>query len=71
VVGAEACPGDRGEKTAITLDQGKLERAPRYERSARSDAAPAASLRTDPARDSDRDGKSDRTDKAPLNPSKK
>jgi hypothetical protein len=65
-------PVTEGKETAITMDQGKLERAPRYERSARSDAAPAASPRTDPARkDSDRDGKSDGTDRAPLNPSKK
>jgi sporulation protein YlmC with PRC-barrel domain len=61
-----------GRKTAITIDEAKLERAPGYERSARSDVAPAASLRTDPARKgSDRDGESDRTDRAPLNRSKK
>ena len=65
-------PVTADKKNAITMDPAKLERAPRYERSARSDVAPAASPRTDPAvRDSDRDGKSDRTDKAPLNPSKK
>jgi hypothetical protein len=57
-----------GRKTAITIDEVKLERAPGYERSARSDVAPAASPRTDPARKgSDRDGESDRTDRAPLN----
>jgi sporulation protein YlmC with PRC-barrel domain len=61
-----------GRKTAITIDEVKLERAPGYERSARSDVAPAASPRTDPARKgSDRDGVSDRTDRAPLNRSKK
>jgi hypothetical protein len=65
-------PVAEGKKNAITMDQAKLERAPRYDRSARSDVAPAASPRTDPAlKDSDRDGKSDRSDRAPLNPSKK
>ena len=58
-------------KNAITMDQAKLERAPRYERAARSDVAPATSPRTDPAvRDSDRDGKPNRTDRAPQNPNK-
>ena len=61
-----------GKKNAITMDGAKLETAPRYERSARSDVAPSASPRTgSPVKDSDRDGKSDRTDRAPLDPTKK
>jgi hypothetical protein len=65
-------PVTEGKRNAITMDERKLEAAPRYERSARSDAAPAASPRTDPAlKDSDRDGKSDRTDRAPLDRSRK
>lgn len=65
-------PVTEGKKNAITMDEAKLERAPRYDRSARSDAAPAASPRAgSPVKDSDRDGKSDRTDRAPVDPSKK
>jgi sporulation protein YlmC with PRC-barrel domain len=67
-------PVTEGKKNAITMDQAKLEGAPRYDRSARSDAAPAASPRTPAAssvKDSDKDGKADRTDKAPLDSSKK
>jgi hypothetical protein len=63
-----------GKKNAITMDEAKLESAPRYERTARSVSAPAASpstRSTSPVKDSDRDGKSDRTDKAPLDPAKK
>ena len=64
--------GTDGKKAAVMIDQAKLERAPRYDRSARSDAPPAASPRTDsPVKDTDRDGKSDRTDKAPLDSNKK
>lgn len=65
-------PVTEGKKNAITMDAAKLERAPRYDRSARSDAAPAASPRAgSPVKDSDRDGRSDRTDRAPADPSKK
>jgi hypothetical protein len=65
-------PVTEGKKNAITIDAAKLERAPRYDRSARSDAAPAASPRAgSPVKDSDRDGKSDHTDRAPVDPSKK
>jgi sporulation protein YlmC with PRC-barrel domain len=67
-------PPAAGKRNAITMDQAKLERAPRYDRSARADAAPAASPRTpagSPVKDSDKDGKSDRTDRAPLDPTKK
>jgi sporulation protein YlmC with PRC-barrel domain len=61
-----------GKKATLMIDQAKLERAPRYERSARWDAPPAASPRTDSSvKDSDRDGKSDRTDKAPLDSTRK
>jgi sporulation protein YlmC with PRC-barrel domain len=62
-----------GKRNAITMDPVKLERAPRYERSTRSDAPPAASPRTsDPSgRDTDKDGKSNRTDKAPVDPTRK
>jgi sporulation protein YlmC with PRC-barrel domain len=62
------------QRNAITMDQAKLESAPRYDRSARTDAAPAASPRTSagsPVKDSDKDGKSDHTDKAPLDPTRK
>ena len=65
-------PVTEGKKNAITMDEMKLERAPRYDRAARADMAPAASPRTPSSvKDSDRDGKSDRTDKAPLDPYKK
>jgi hypothetical protein len=68
-----------GKKNAITMDAAKLEKAPRYDRSARLDTAPAASPRSpvqdsdlrSPVQDSDKDGKSNRTDKAPLDPTKK
>ena len=63
-----------GKGNAITMNQAKLERAPRYDRSARADVPPAASPRTpadSPVKDSDRDGKSNRTDKAPLDPTRK
>ena len=60
-------PVAEGKKNAIMMDEARLENAPRYDRAARSDA-PAASPRT---KDSDRDGKPDRTDKAPLDPTKK
>ena len=61
-------PVAEGKKNAIVMDEMKLESAPRYDRT-----AAAASPRTRPAsaKDSDSDGKSDRTDKAPLDPSKK
>jgi hypothetical protein len=64
-------PVAAGKKNAITMDEARLESAPRYDR---TDVAPAASPRTppnSPVKDSDRDGKSDRTDKAPLDPAKK
>jgi sporulation protein YlmC with PRC-barrel domain len=65
-------PVAEGKKNAIMMDEARLENAPRYDRSARSDAAPAASPRTrSTVKDSDRDGKSDRADKAPLDPSRK
>ena len=66
-------PVAEGKKNAITMDGARLENAPRYERAARSsDVAPSASPRTgSPVKDSDRDGKSDRTDKAPLDPTRK
>lgn len=65
-------PVAEGKKNAVTIDEARLESAPRYDRSTRSEAAPAASPRTpSPARDSDRDGKPDRTDKAPLDPNRK
>ena len=63
-------PVTEGKKNAITMDETRLESAPRYERSARSDTPPAASPRS-PVRDSDKDGKSNRTDKAPMDPTKK
>ena len=63
-------PVTQGKKNAITMDEAKLENAPHYDRSVRSETTPAASPRS-PVKDSDRDGKSDRTDKAPLDPTKK
>jgi sporulation protein YlmC with PRC-barrel domain len=60
--------GTNGRKPTVMIEQAKLEQAPRYERASRSsDAPPAASPRTD----SDRDGKSNRSDRAPLDPNKK
>ena len=63
-------------KSAVTMNAAKLESAPRYDRdrAARSDVPPAASPRTPPAsssKDSDKDGRSDRYDRAPVDPSKK
>jgi|RhiMetdeSRZDD1v2_1073273.scaffolds.fasta_scaffold38570_2 sporulation protein YlmC with PRC-barrel domain len=60
-----------GRKPAIMMDQAKLESAPRYERSARADRSPSASPSTSPLKDSDKDGKRDSADKAPLDPTKK
>jgi hypothetical protein len=61
-----------GKKAAITMDQAKLESAPRYERTARMDRSPSASPSTSPrVKDSDKDGKRDSADKAPLDPTKK
>ena len=64
-----------GKKNAITMDQAKLESAPRYERSARTDSTPSASPSTTSSgkssvRDSDKDGKPNATDRAPYNPNK-
>lgn len=63
-------------KSAVTMDAAKLESAPRYDRdrAARSAVSPAASPRTAPAssvKDSDKDGRSDRYDRAPVDPSRK
>jgi sporulation protein YlmC with PRC-barrel domain len=70
-------PGAEGKKNAITMDEAKLDNAPRYERSASTDntSAPSASPTTSTngkssVRDSDRDGKSDAKDRAPYNPNK-
>ena len=61
-----------GKKAVITMDQAKLENAPRYERSARTERSPSASPSTSPRlKDSDKDGKRDSADKAPLDPTKK
>ena len=61
-----------GKKAMITMDQAKLESAPRYERTARADRSPSASPSTSPrVKDSDKDGKRDTADKAPLDPTKK
>ena len=62
-------PVAEGKKNAIVIDEAKLVRAPYYERTA---VAPSASPSTRPTtQDTDRDGKPDRTDKAPLDPSRK
>jgi sporulation protein YlmC with PRC-barrel domain len=64
-----------GRKATITMDQAKLDTAPRYERTARSDRdhAPSASPATTSPRttDSDKDGKRDSADKAPHDPTRK
>jgi len=60
-----------GRKAVVVMDRSKLENAPRFERTARTDRSPAASPATSPARDTDRDGKRDSTDKAPSDPTKK
>jgi hypothetical protein len=59
-----------GKKALITMDQAKLESAPRYERTARADRSPSASPATT-TKDSDKDGKRDSADKAPADPTKK
>ena len=65
-------PATDGKKSSVVMDAAQLESAPRYDRSARAaDTAPAASPSTSPTKDSDRDGKPNRTDKAPLNPNRK
>jgi sporulation protein YlmC with PRC-barrel domain len=58
-----------GRKAAFTMDQAKLESAPRYERSARADHSPSASPAT--TRDTDKDGTRNRSDRAPYDPTKK
>jgi hypothetical protein len=63
-----------GKKALITMDQAKLESAPRYERTARADRSPSASPATTTnsrMKDSDKDGKRDSADKAPADPTKK
>ncbi|HEY7520055.1 MAG TPA: PRC-barrel domain-containing protein [Methylomirabilota bacterium] len=65
-------PAQDGRKAAITMDQAKLESAPRYERTAGADRAPSASPATSPrVKDSDKDGKRDSADKAPSDSTKK
>ena len=62
-------PVTEGKKNAITMDESRLDSAPRYERTA---VAPSASPSTRPTTtDTDRDGKSNRTDRAPLDPTRK
>ena len=62
-----------GKKALITMDQAKLESAPRFERTARADRAPSASPSTTTPRvkDTDKDGKRDSADKAPTDATKK
>ena len=62
-----------GKKALITMDQAKLESAPRYERTAsRTDRSPSASPSTSPrVKDTDKDGKRDSADKAPTDATKK
>ena len=65
-------PTAEGKKNSIVMDKAKLDSAPRYERSASMERSPSASpSTTSPARDSDRDGKPNATDRAPYNPNKK
>lgn len=61
-----------GKKALITMDQAKLESAPRYERAARAERSPSASPATSPrVKDTDKDGKRDSADKAPTDATKK
>ena len=61
-----------GKKPVITMQQAKLENAPRYERTAKADRSPSASPSTSPRlKDTDKDGKRDSADKAPTDPTKK
>jgi hypothetical protein len=69
-------PAADGKKNAITMDQAKLESAPRYERRAAVERSPSASPATTSStpkssvKDSDKDGKPNATDRAPYNPNK-
>jgi sporulation protein YlmC with PRC-barrel domain len=58
---------DRKDMVAV-IDRATLDSAPRYTRTDRG--APAASPATAPAADRDRDGVSNRNDRAPRNPNK-
>jgi sporulation protein YlmC with PRC-barrel domain len=61
-----------GRKAGVVMDRARLESAPRWERTAGTDRAPAASPATSPAaKDTDKDGKRDSADKAPSDPTKK
>jgi sporulation protein YlmC with PRC-barrel domain len=63
-----------GKKTAVIVEQAKLDSAPRWDKAAaRADVAPAASPSTKPPsmKDSDKDGKRDSADKAPYDPTRK
>jgi hypothetical protein len=59
---------DRKDLVAV-IDRTTLDNAPRYTRVDR-DRVPAASPATAPAADRDRDGVSNRNDRAPSNPNK-
>jgi sporulation protein YlmC with PRC-barrel domain len=65
-----------GRKATITMDQAKLDTAPRYERTARvghDRTAPSASPATTSShvKDTDKDGKRDSADRAPSDPTRK
>jgi sporulation protein YlmC with PRC-barrel domain len=65
-------PAQNGRKAVISMDQAKLESAPRYERAASAERSPSASPATSPrVKDSDKDGKRDSADKAPADATKK
>jgi len=59
-----------GDKTVVTMDRAKLEAAPRFTRDSDRDRVPAASPATAPRGDRDRDGVSNKNDRAPDNPKK-
>jgi sporulation protein YlmC with PRC-barrel domain len=61
-------PVTAGKKNAITMDQAKLDSAPRYERHARAERSPSASPSS--VKDSDKDGVPNAADRAPHNPNK-
>ena len=60
-----------GKKAYVTMDQSKLDAAPRWERSARADQPAASPSMRSPVKDTDKYGKRDSADKAPTDPTRK
>ena len=59
-----------GDTSVVMMERAKLEAAPRYTRDSDRDRVPAASPATAPRGDRDRDGVSNKNDRAPDNPKK-